>query len=165
MGVYIEYLLYFLQIATLWTFYTRDFSKRVYLGSIFLVAVPTCRLPRLLDMYRSRKLADLLFLTFTIPGYWEGETPKVQQRGLFLHGSCVPLQFSFLWSGSFGDIIKATVVLNHFNSFPFSVIFNQVFKSTLVVNKNGVKNFVIYQSQSCLPKSFPFKLLHLPPDL
>lgn len=56
--VYIIYWRFALQIATFWTFYTRDFVKKVipwYTGipRTYLpgtVTVPTCRLPRLLDI-------------------------------------------------------------------------------------------------------------------
>ena len=59
-----------LKNATLWTFYTLDFFKKVYLGSITLLVT---------GGYILKKLADFLLLAFTFPGYWEGDTSKVQQ--------------------------------------------------------------------------------------
>ncbi len=75
------YWMFGLKNATLWTFYTLDFFKKVYHGSITLLAPgTTCDYQ---GCYILRKIADLLSLSFTFPGYWEGDTPKVQQRSLF----------------------------------------------------------------------------------
>lgn len=140
--------------------YTSDLSSW-YCNSTYMSTPKVLR-------YMLRKLAGLLLLTFTFPGYWEGDTPKVQQQYIFagfIGGflfTCSPSVFFFV-IGFFWRHKASSKVPNHFNCFPFPVFFNQVFKSSLLITnmpmtRSSIRVRVAFQMFLSLQPSPPIYL-------